>query len=83
MKKCLLILIMLLSIRGIAQQDSILKVPKHEIKINSISLILNGAIDLSYEFLLSKNRSIGAQVYYNINQQNLENDSYFKVLESG
>ncbi|MBJ2173982.1 hypothetical protein JBL43_07020 [Aureibaculum sp. A20] len=56
---CLFILIVLLTINGVAQQDSINKTPHSEIKVNAFNLIIYKAADVSYEYLLNENQSIG------------------------
>lgn len=43
---------------------------KHELKLNAFSLIVFSSIDLSYEYLLNKDSSFGASIFFNFNDVN-------------
>lgn len=62
-------MLLLLSINAVSQQDNIERVPIYEIKIDVFSLVLSNAIDLSYEYLLNENQSIGLAVFVKLKHE--------------
>lgn len=71
MKKITLIILLLIPIIASAQQEKE-KYPqdidiKHELKINTFSLIVFSSINVSYERIINKDSSYGIDVYANVN----------------
>ncbi len=68
MKKHILsIIITLVSLNSYAQNDisnSLEKISRNEIKINTLTLIVMGAVDLTYERILNEESSIGISTYF-------------------
>ena len=74
MKKALLALLLFTSFASFAQeasQDE--KVNHSEIKINAFNLIVFKSVDLSYEYLIDSESSVGASILFNL-QNNEDRD---------
>jgi hypothetical protein len=75
-----LILIFIYSINNYAQElkpveASKVKQPKNELKINALTLISFGAVDITYERILNNESSIGVSIYL-LSENNLESEYY-------
>ncbi|QRM88441.1 DUF3575 domain-containing protein [Lacinutrix sp. WUR7] len=78
MKKALLGLLLFTSFATFAQEDVQEEKVKHsEIKINAFNLILFKSIDVSYEYLLDSESSIGASVLINLRDTDSGEDIYY------
>lgn len=65
-KSILYIFLILTAFKISAQQDSIQKIHVNEIKINAFNLIAFTAVDLSYEYLLNENQSLGLGLLFKL-----------------
>ncbi|WP_405575151.1 DUF3575 domain-containing protein [Winogradskyella sp. Asnod2-B02-A] len=74
MKKALLALLLFTSFASFAQEANQDEKVKHsEIKINAFNLIVFKSVDLSYEYLIDSESSVGASILFNL-QNNEDRD---------
>lgn len=66
MQKSLIFLVLLVSCLGVAQQDSMQKIPISEIKVNLFNLATYTAVHVSYEYLLNENQSLGMGLLFKL-----------------
>ena len=80
-----LVLILTISIHGLAQTekdtDSIqtqLSDKKHELKLNMFNLVMFKTLDVSYEYILDSESSIGTSVLFNLRSNESNEDIYYR-----
>jgi len=84
-KNHILILAMLLAFKGMAQQgivqqDNIQNAPSNEIKVNVFNLLFKAA-DVSYEYLLNENQSLGIGVLFKVQPLEVREPGYYFELD--
>ncbi len=74
MKKIVCLVFVLISYWSFGQEEE--KVRHHEIKANAFNLIVFKSVDLSYEYLIDSESSIGVSVLFNLqNQEDIDDDN--------
>ena len=80
-KKLVLFAFLLFSLVTFAQQDDV-PVKKHELKANAFNLIVFKAADVSYEYLINEESSIGVSILFNLqdrsNNRDFEDGPYYQ-----
>ena len=75
MKKIITITLLFIAASAFAQ-EVIKKEKSHEIKINAFNTIIFKSIDLSYEYLINDESSVGVSFLVNLNDENSDGPNY-------
>ncbi len=79
MKKYIILILLFISISSFAQ-ESIKKEKSHELKLNAFNIILFKSIDVSYEYLINNESSVGISFLVNLNDDNSDGPDYNETL---
>jgi hypothetical protein len=75
MKKTLSTLLFLITFTAFSQADSTY-VKHHEVKINAFNILIFKTIDLSYEYLINEESSVGVSLLFNLNDEDTDGPYY-------
>ncbi len=75
MKRSIIIIILFISVSSFAQ-EVIKKEKSHELKINAFNTLIFKSIDVSYEYLINDESSVGISFLVNLNDENSDGPDY-------
>jgi len=76
MKKALTLLLFLITITVFSQEEENQFTKHHEVKINAFNVLIFKTIDLSYEYLINEESSVGTSILFNLNDEDTDGPYY-------